>query len=71
MIVALATNPVVKQTARTADRFKLDPVMILDDQGDEWPHVLRAACLRVVEADDAKRNERERAEMSKNKPRKR
>lgn len=55
----------VKQAARTADRFKLDPVAILDDGGDEWPHLVRAACMRVLEADDAKRAERERAEAKK------
>lgn len=59
----------MRQTARTADRFKLDPVAVLTDDGDEWPHLVRAACMRVLEADDAKRAERERAEVKKAKRR--
>lgn len=61
----------IKQAARTADRFKLDPVAILDDSGDEWPHLVRAACMRVLESEDAKRAERERAEVNRAKNRKR
>lgn len=45
--------------------------MLLDDDGDEWPHMVRAACMRVLEADDAKRAEKERAAMSKARPRRR
>lgn len=55
----------MRTAARTADRFKLDPIAVLDDGGDEWPHLVRAACMRVLEAEDAKRAERERAEVKK------
>lgn len=71
MITALGANPIVRQAARVADRFKLDPVAVLDDGGDEWPHLVRAACMRVLDADDAKRAEKERAAARQAAPRKR
>lgn len=61
----------MRQAARTADRFKLDPLAVLEDGGDEWPHLVRAACMRVLDADDAKRAERERSEINKAKSRRR
>jgi hypothetical protein len=38
--------------------------VILDDGGDDWPHLVRAACMRVLEADDAERAKRERAAVA-------
>lgn len=42
---------------------------MLTDDGDEWPHLVRAACMRVLDADDTKRAERERSEINKAKRR--
>jgi hypothetical protein len=32
--------------------FRLDPVMLLDDEGDDWPQLIRVAAARYVVAQE-------------------
>jgi hypothetical protein len=39
---------VVREAAMVARVFHLDPVMLLDDDGDDWPQLVRIAAARFV-----------------------
>jgi hypothetical protein len=62
MIAFLSHHPAVEQAARVAREFKLDPVELLSDGGDEWPMMVRIAAAQVVARD--KRAEAEAAKKA-------
>lgn len=37
--------------------FRQDPVAWLDDDGDDWPMIVRIACGRIVDEAERKANE--------------
>jgi hypothetical protein len=39
---------VVQEAAVVARIFRLDPVDLLDDEGDDWPMLIRVAAARYV-----------------------
>jgi hypothetical protein len=39
---------VVREAAMVARLFRLDPVMLLNDDADEWPMLVRVACARFI-----------------------
>lgn len=48
----LSRNPLIMLTARIARTFRIDPVTVLKDQGDEFLLNVRAAALTVVQRDE-------------------
>jgi hypothetical protein len=48
----------VRSAALVARLFRIDPVPLLDDDGDDWPMLVRLACARVVEEAERKANEK-------------
>jgi len=44
----LASLPVVQEAAIVARIFRVDPAGLLDDDGDEWPMLVRLAAARYV-----------------------
>lgn len=61
MISALAANNEIKVAARVAHKFGLDPVVLLDDDGDEFLMAVRQACAQVISEDEAKAAEKQRS----------
>lgn len=57
MIDALMADPRVQAAAVVARTFRIDPVPLLMDGGDDWPMIVRIAAARYVAA-----KEREAAE---------
>jgi predicted SPOUT superfamily RNA methylase MTH1 len=60
----LANHALVKQVARVAAVFHLDPVALLRDS-DELVGLVRIAAAMVVQRDEAKRTEEERKSMKR------
>lgn len=48
----LSRNPLLMLAARIARTFRIDPVTVLQDQGDEFLLNVRAAALAVVQRDE-------------------
>ena len=48
----LSRNPLLMLTARIARTFRIDPVTVLQDRGDEFLLNIRAAALQVVQRDE-------------------
>lgn len=48
VIEYLAGLGVVREAAMVARLFRLDPVMLLNDDADEWPMLVRVACARFI-----------------------
>lgn len=44
----LASLGLVREVALIARVFRQDPIMLLDDDGDEFPHLVRLAAARFV-----------------------
>ena len=55
----------MEQAARIARVFHLDPVALLDDDGDEFLTLVRIAAVEVVNGDRAKEAEAERRAAKK------
>lgn len=55
------------QAARVAREFKLDPVALLSDGGDEFPMMVRIAAARVVARDKRAEAEATKREANKKK----
>lgn len=47
----------MRTAALVARLFRQDPYVLLDDDGDDWPMLVRLACSRVVEEVERKANE--------------
>lgn len=64
MLDYLTEDHSIKQAARVARVFKLDPVALLrDDGGDEFLMLVRIAAAMVVQEDKRKEAEAEKAAM--------
>lgn len=50
----LQADPRVRSAALVARLFRQDPYPFLDDDGDDWPMLIRLACARVVEETERK-----------------
>lgn len=48
----LSHNPLIELAARIARTFRIDPVTVLQDRGDEFLLNVRAAALTVVQRDE-------------------
>jgi hypothetical protein len=55
----------VEQAARVARVFHLDPVVLLTDDEDEFPMLVRIAAVQVVQRDKQKEAEAERRAAKK------
>lgn len=53
----LSHNPLIELTARIARTFRIDPVSVLRDQGDEFLLNVRAAALSVVQRDEKQQSD--------------
>lgn len=62
VIEELAQHPLVIMAARIGRMFRVDPVLILDDGGDELPNLVRNAAALVVNRDEEKEAERMRSQ---------
>lgn len=61
IIEELAAHPLVIMAGRIGRMFRVDPVLILDDGGDELPNLVRNAAALVVQRDEEKEAERMRS----------
>ena len=57
IIEELAADPMVIMAARIGRVFRLDPIAILDDGGDELLNLVRTAATLVVARDEEKQAE--------------
>lgn len=53
----LSRNPLIMLTARIARTFRIDPVTVLQDRGDEFLLNVRAAALSVVQRDEKQQSD--------------
>lgn len=53
----LSDQPLVKFVARFGERFGIDPIVLLRDEGDPFLNEVRQAALRVIAADDKARED--------------
>jgi hypothetical protein len=67
MLAILMADARVRAAALVARQFRLDPVALLDDDGDDWPMTVRVACARIV--DDAERKANEKSTKGVKRPR--
>lgn len=47
--------------ARVAKVFQIDPIIVLDDKGDEFVTLVRLACAQVIQNDEKKQAEQSKA----------
>lgn len=69
ILAILQTDQRVRSAALVARLFRIDPVPLLDDDGDDWPMLVRIACARIV--DDAERKANEKSNSGMRRPRRR
>lgn len=55
----------IKQVARVANRFHLDPVDLLRDDGDEWEMTVRIACADIIAEDERREAEEQERRVKK------